>query len=165
VLPDKPVRGLDMMAVGSWARIHPAASPDLCVTEGHDRSGRYGTEIAAQMTCEDVPLPLVYLEPVAENAVQIRWHHPDRGVGCLAVMVDGPGEDMLEPRQRCADGDATEQFRLEQVGEHFRIRPAVSHECLDLRAPANEESAEVVQRPCSDAPEQEFVIELINPPF
>ncbi|HEX6358475.1 helix-turn-helix transcriptional regulator [Actinophytocola sp.] len=164
-LPAKPVGGLDMPVVGSWARIHPAGSPDLCLSQGYDRTDRYDTEIAAQMPCEEVPFPLVYLEPVAENVVQIQWHHPEFGVGCLAVMLDGVGQDMLEPRDKCADGDLTEQFRLEQDGEHFRLQPTVNYRCLGLRAPVDEAGAEVVQSPCSDAAEQRFAIELIKPPF
>ncbi|MFJ1831950.1 helix-turn-helix domain-containing protein [Streptomyces sp. NPDC088178] len=47
-IPTMPVTGLRMLAVGSWARIHPVRTPDLCLTEGRDRTGRYQTAVAAQ---------------------------------------------------------------------------------------------------------------------
>ncbi|MET8560959.1 helix-turn-helix transcriptional regulator [Streptomyces flaveolus] len=44
----RPVRGLAILAVGSWAQIHPARTPRLCITEGRDRAHRYATAVAAQ---------------------------------------------------------------------------------------------------------------------
>lgn len=49
--PAMPVTGLRMPAVGSWAQIHPARTPELCVTEGSDRTGRYKSAVAAQQPC------------------------------------------------------------------------------------------------------------------
>jgi hypothetical protein len=54
-------------------------------------------------------------------------------------------------------------FRLERVGNHFRIRPATSDGCLGLRDPEGA-GAELVQEDCTGADDQNFTIELVNPP-
>lgn len=166
--PTMPVTGLRMLAVGSWARIHPARTPELCVSEGRDRTGRYQTAVAAQRLCSKVSLPHVFLEPLAENTVQIQWHHPKYGIGCLTVLVKKPGRDLLEPRDDCADNNRAQQFRIERFGSsattHFRIRPVITGQCLSLRDQGTEEGAEVVQGRCSGASDQDFLINLTAPP-
>ncbi|MFC3899239.1 helix-turn-helix domain-containing protein [Lentzea rhizosphaerae] len=163
-----PVTGLAIRAVGSWARVHPGRTPELCVTEGTDRTGRYTTAVAAQQPCADAVLPRVFVEPVRDNVVQIQWHHPKYSIGCLTVLLDGPGRDLLEPRDDCADDNPAQQFRLEPFGPsaaaRFRIRPVATDLCLSLRDQDTEAGAEVVQGRCSSAADQEFSIELIPPP-
>ncbi|MFJ4878310.1 helix-turn-helix domain-containing protein [Streptomyces sp. NPDC088745] len=167
-LPETAVAGLRMPAVGSWARIHPARTPEFCLTEGRDRSGRYATAVAAQRLCTKEALPQVFLEPLSGNAVQIQWHHPKHGIGCLTVLTDGPGRDLIEPRDGCADTDPAQQFRLELLGPaaaaRFRIRPAVTGQCLGLRGQDTQDGAEVVHGRCSGAPDQDFLIALTPPP-
>ncbi|GAB3430283.1 hypothetical protein GCM10027436_03240 [Actinophytocola sediminis] len=72
-------------------RIHPARNPELCITEGRDHSGRYPTAAA---------LPKVFIEPLHTDVVQIQWHHPTYRIGCLTIMVDGPGP--ARTRDHCA---------------------------------------------------------------
>jgi len=167
-LPTVPVTGLRMLAVGSWARIHPARTPELCVTEGKDRTGRYETAVAAQRPCTDPDLPQVFLEPVAKDVVQIQWHHPKYDIGCLTVMPSGPGRDLLEPRDDCADLDRSQQFRIEHLGPtaatRFRIRPLSSDWCLSLRDQDTASGTEIIQGRCSGATDQDFLIELTPPP-
>ncbi|GHJ41904.1 RICIN domain-containing protein [Streptomyces sp. TS71-3] len=167
-LPAMPVTGLRMLAVGSWARIHPARTPELCVNEGRDRTRRYQTAVAAQRPCEEAGLPQVYLEPVGKNTVQIQWHHPKYGIGCLTVLSKGPARNLLEPRDECADDNQARQFRIESFGPrttaHLLIRPAVTGQCLSLRDQDTEEGTEIVQGRCSGAADQDFQIELIPPP-
>ncbi|MGW1598675.1 helix-turn-helix domain-containing protein [Streptomyces sp. NPDC002343] len=166
--PAMPVSGLRILAVGSWARIHPARTPGLCLTEGRDRRGRYKTAVAAQRPCAKAALPHVFLEPLAKDIVQIQWHHPRFGIGCLTVLRDGPGRDLLEPRDDCADDDRAQRFRVEPFGPsaagRFRIRPVVTGQCLSLRDQDTGDGAEVVQGRCSGAADQDFLIELIPPP-
>lgn len=162
-MPMFPVTGLSMRAVGSWARIHPARTPSLCITEGADRTERYGTAVAAQVPCSTV-LPRVYLEPVDRDVVRIQWHHPVLGIGCLTVMLEGPGRNLVEPRDNCVDGEPAQRFRLERVQDRFRIHPSTGDGCLGLRAPSNEEGAELVQEDCTGGEGQEFLIELVDPP-
>ncbi|MCC8249288.1 RICIN domain-containing protein [Saccharothrix luteola] len=163
-----PVTGLPVRRIGSWARVHPARTPDLSVTEGVDRTGRYGTAVAARRPCTGAPLPRVFIGPVDEDVVQIRWHHPEHGVGCLTVLVEGPGRDLVEPREDCAEDDPVQRFRIEPFGppvaDRFRIRPVVTDHCLSLRDQDTEDGAEVVQGRCAAAADQEFLIELIPPP-
>ncbi|MEO3841127.1 helix-turn-helix domain-containing protein [Streptomyces sp. B22F1] len=161
------VPGLDLQAVGSWAEIRPGRSPELCVTEGTDRTGRYRSAVAAQQPCARAALPRVYLEPVGDGAVQIQWHHPEHGIGCLTVMREGPGRDLLEPREACADDDPAQRFRLEAAGEgadrRFRIRPDTG-ECLAPREEDTGPGAEIARARCSGGAEQEFTISLTAPP-
>ncbi|RSN48235.1 hypothetical protein DMH12_27695 [Streptomyces sp. WAC 04229] len=167
----KPMAELRMPAVGSWARIHPARIPNWCLTEGTDRTGRFETAVAAQRPCSEAVLPRVYLEPLSNGTVQIQWHHPDHGIGCLTVLLEGPGKGLLEPRDDCADEDPAQQFRMESVGPagsaHFRIRPVSTDQCLSLRDPDDETGAEIVQGRCfgsgSGSGDQDFLIELIAP--
>jgi len=159
----KPIAGLDMLAVGSFARIHPALDAELCVTEGVDRTKRYETAVAAQMPCGTVVLPHVYLEPVTENVVSIQWHNPRFGIGCLTLMTEGPGRDMLEPRDKCGEDDPDQRFRLERVGDYFRIRVDASGQCLGLRS-TRTAGAEIIQSQCSGKEDQNFTIELVPPP-
>ncbi|MFJ6523452.1 helix-turn-helix domain-containing protein [Streptomyces filamentosus] len=165
--PEVPVSGLRMLAVGSWAHIHPARTPALCLTEGRDRTGRYRTAIVAQRTCEKAVQPRVFLEPLAKNIVQIQWHHPKYGIGCLTVLEEGPGRNLLEPRDDCADDNQAQQFRLERYGPpdtaRFRIRPVAAGQCLSLRDQDTGEGAEIVQGRCSGAADQDFLIKLIPP--
>ncbi|MFJ9111928.1 helix-turn-helix domain-containing protein [Streptomyces sp. NPDC102283] len=166
-LPEMPVTGLRMPAVGSWAQIHPARAPELCLTEGRDRTGRYRTAVAAQRPCANAALPLVFLEPPGRDTVQIQWHHGKYGIGCLTVLSKGPGRDLLQPRDDCADHDRAQQFRIEHLGApatHFRIRPVITGWCLSPRHQDTEDGAEAVQGRCSGATDQDFVIELAPPP-
>jgi hypothetical protein len=164
--PD-PVPGLPILAVGSWAQIHPARARDLCVTEGRDRTRRYATAVAAQHSCAQATLPRTFIEPLGAGAVQIQWHHPEHGVGCLTVLLDGAGRDLVEPRDDCAEDDAAQRFGLEPVGPpaaaHFRLRPAATAQCLSLRDQDTADGTEIVQGRCSGAADQEFLIDLIPP--
>ncbi|MFH8607016.1 helix-turn-helix domain-containing protein [Streptomyces sp. NPDC018029] len=163
-----PVTGVRIPAVGSWARIHPARTPEFCVTEGKDRTGAYRTAVAAQQPCGKAVQPRVFLEPLRKDVVQIQWHHPKYGIGCLTVLRKGPGRDLLEPRDDCSDEDRAQQFRISPLGPaaaaHFRLHPVLTDRCLSLRDQDTEAGAEIVQGRCSGAPDQEFLIELISPP-
>ncbi|WP_327358486.1 helix-turn-helix transcriptional regulator [Streptomyces sp. NBC_01304] len=167
-LPAMPVAGLRMPAVGSWARIHPARTPELCLTEGRDRTGRYESAVVAQRLCTKDALPQVFLEPLGRDIVQIQWHQPKYGIGCLTVLQNGPGRDLLEPRDDCADDNRAQQFRVERFGPsaaaHFRIRPIITNQCLSLRRQDTKDGAEAVQGRCSGAGDQDFLIELTPPP-
>ncbi|WP_244329975.1 RICIN domain-containing protein [Streptomyces platensis] len=143
--------GLRMLAVGSWAHIHPARTPELCLTEGKDRTGRCQTAIAAQQNCEKAIQPRVFLEPLGKNIVQIQWHHPKYGIGCLTVLANGPERNLLE---RYGPPDTA----------HFRIRPVIANQCLSLSDQDTIEGAEIVQGRCSGAADQNFLIKLTPPP-
>jgi hypothetical protein len=162
-LADKPIAGLDITAVGRWVRIHPAGNATLCVSHGLDRTRRYEDPVAASMPCETVVLPHVYFEPVGENVVEIQWHNPEFGIGCLTLLTDGPARDMLEPWDDCDEENPAQRFRLERVGAFFRIRVDGTGQCLGQRSP-HTEGAEIIQSQCSGKVDQNFTIELLSPP-
>ncbi|MEU4807211.1 helix-turn-helix domain-containing protein [Actinosynnema sp. NPDC023587] len=163
-----PVPGLGIPAVGSWAKIHPARNPDFCLTEGRDRTQRYPTAVAAQHPCSQADLPRTYIEPLGDGVVQIQWHHPKYAIGCLTVLTDGEGRDLVEPRDDCSESDPAQRWRIEPVGSpaaaHFRIRPEGTGQCLSLRDQDTVEGAEIVQGRCSGAADQQYLIEVIPPP-
>ncbi len=162
----RPLPGLALADVGSWVRIQPARTPELCLSEGRDRTQRYPTAIAAQRVCTPAS-PRVYLDPIDEGTVQIQWHHSKYGIGCLTVLVGGPGDNLLEPRDDCADDNPAQQFRIEPTGPasaaRFRIRTTATNHCLALRDQDTTDGAEIVQGRCSGARDQEFLIHLIPP--
>lgn len=164
---ENPVAGLALPDVGSWAQIQPARTPEFCIAEGRDRTLRHPTVIAAQRLCVGAVPSRVYLDPIDEGTVQIQWHHPKAGIGCLTVLVDGPGDDLIEPRDDCADDNPTQQFRIEPTGPvsaaRFRIRTTATGYCLALRNQDTSEGTEIVQGRCSGARDQEFLINLIPP--
>ncbi|PXX71414.1 ricin-type beta-trefoil lectin protein [Nocardia tenerifensis] len=162
-----PIPGLAVPAIGSWVRIHPARTPELCVTEGHDRTYRYPTAVATQRLCAEAVFPRIYLEPIGAATAQIHWHHPKYGIGCLTLLMEGPGRNLLEPQDACSDRNPAQQFRIEPIGPpaaaHFRIRPVATGQCLALRDQDTVDGAEIVQGRCSGAADQEFTISLIPP--
>lgn len=162
--PGTPAVELGIPTVGTWALIHPAGTPGMCVTEGFVE--RYEHAIAARELCSARPQPHVYVEPIGEDGVQIQWHHSEHGVGCLTLMTDGPGEGLFEPRQECLDDNEAQLFRLEQLGPagkqvRVRIRVELTGLCLGLRG--RDTGTEVRQAPCADTRDQEFLIEKTNP--
>lgn len=50
-LPTMPIAGLEIRAVGAWARIHPAGAPELCVE-------------VAQTACSDAAEQRYVIEPL-----------------------------------------------------------------------------------------------------
>ncbi|QIS03363.1 XRE family transcriptional regulator [Nocardia brasiliensis] len=162
----QPLPGLALADVGSWVRIQPARTPELCLAEGRDRTQRYPTAIAAQRVCSSSS-PRVYLDPIDEGTVQIQWHHSRYGIGCLTVLTGGPGDNLLEPRDDCSDDNPAQQFRIEPTGPasaaRFRIRTTATNHCLALRGQDTADGAEIVQGRCSGARDQEFLIHLIPP--
>ncbi|MER6528589.1 RICIN domain-containing protein [Streptomyces sp. NPDC001508] len=165
---EEPVQGLPILAVGSWAQIHPARTPEMCITEGRDRTHRYTTAVAAQYPCKNADEPHTYIEPLGDNLVQIQWHHPKYEIGCLTVLLDGPGRDLIEPREDCTEDNPAQTFRIEPIGPpaaaHFRIRPVATDQCLSLRDQDVDDGAEIVQGRCSGARDQKFLVALISPP-
>lgn len=146
---------------GSQVRVHAAAAPELCLTEGRDGTGRYPHAVAALRPCTE-PGPRVFLEPVDEFAV-MKWEHPvDKAIGCLTVMRSGPATHLLEPRELCAADDLDQLFQVERVdADRYRFRSAGGSACVGLRGGAVAEGAEAIREPCADSPGQEFTVELI----
>ncbi|MFG2512518.1 helix-turn-helix domain-containing protein [Streptomyces sp. NPDC048584] len=154
---DDPAAAFRAPADG-WVTIHPAHTPDLCLTDGRDRDGAYPSAVAAQLPCAQATVPRTYLERAGGNFYRIQWHHPQEGKGCLTVMSSGPVKGMLEPRDDCARATL---FRVEATagdGKGFRLRPANSSMCIGIADNDTAEGAEATEERCTGAADQRFLI-------
>lgn len=163
-----PIAGLVLGDAGSWAQIRPSASPDLCLTEGRDRSGSYPHAVAALRPCASAVPPRTYLEPVGVEAMYIEWHNPVEGIGCLTLRVGGAAMGMFEPWDDCSDTRREQLFKVEPFGEaaaaRYRLRPVYAGMCVGLVGNSAVAGAEAVHEPCSGEADQEFLIDLLPPP-
>ncbi|MET9887432.1 RICIN domain-containing protein [Streptomyces sp. NPDC006430] len=161
----RPPALLPVASAGSWARIHPERTPELCLTAGNERSGRYRSEVAVQRPCAD-PGPRSFIEPDGDDLANVKWEHPrSKAMGCLTILDSGPAKGLVEPQENClADKDA-QLFRIERFGstaeEGYRLRRAHTDLCLGIADGETIVGAEVVQQPCGDQPGQRFRIDLL----
>ncbi|MGQ5263767.1 RICIN domain-containing protein [Micromonospora sp. ZYX-F-536] len=151
---------------GGRSQIRPARAPQLCLTEGRDRTGRYHSEVAVQRPCAEATPPDTYVEPVADGLYFIKWDHPAHGPGCLTIRAEDPGRDLLEPWpwQKCDPTTWPQLFRFEPTGSAptaYRIRPAHSDRCVGLRDDDTEVSAEAFAEPCTGGADQVFLVDLL----
>ncbi|MGI5350751.1 helix-turn-helix domain-containing protein [Streptomyces sp. CA-250714] len=139
-------------------RLRPLSAPRLCVTDGHVRDRRYGSQVAVQRPCgqtapQTTELPL---EPGA-NRHRIQWHHPEFGTGCLKVLGSGPGKDLLEPWDAC---DRADLFRLVPVrGKDAYVLRTEGDRCVGIARPVSAEGSEAVAQRCTSDRHQMFRIE------
>ncbi|MFE2050931.1 helix-turn-helix domain-containing protein [Streptomyces sp. NPDC059459] len=144
---------------GGWVTIRSASIPDLCLTDGRDRSGGYSSAVAVQLPCAQAPVPRTYLEPMGEGLHRIQWHHPVEGKGCLTVMSSGAGKGLIEPRENCAQGTL---FRLRPTTaggpEGFQLRPSTGTLCIGLTDDGTTEGAAAREEPCTNSPDQRFLV-------
>jgi hypothetical protein len=159
-----PVPGLTMGAVGSWAEIRAAAAPNLCLTEGRDTTGRYPHVVAALRPCEEAVPPRTYLRPLGDGLVQIQWHHPVHGIGCLVALSEGVAKNLIEPWESCDEERLPQVFRMELVGppdsRRYRFHPTHSGMCIGISRKEVVDGREATHGPCTGEVDQEFVIEL-----
>ncbi|WP_406632576.1 RICIN domain-containing protein [Amycolatopsis sp. WGS_07] len=153
---------LPLLTAGGWARIRPAGAPDLCLTEGREHTGRYGSAIAVLRPCTQPRLPRMVLQPVGAELATIKWEHPVYQVmGCLTVLHIQPVENMLEPQEKCDNSNPDQLFRIERVGDQrYRLRTPETDLCLGLRDNLTAVDTEAVRQPCAAEPDQEFLIDL-----
>ncbi|KOG44574.1 helix-turn-helix domain-containing protein [Streptomyces decoyicus] len=155
---------LAVKSAGSWARIRPVRPAGLCLTAGHERSGRYRSEVAVQRPCTE-PGPRTFLQPAPGDLTAIKWEHPvDKGMGCLTILDSGPAQGLVEPQENCQTDKDAQLFRIERYSpttQGFRLRRAQTDLCLGIRDGATEAGAEAVQEPCGAEPAQRFLIDLI----
>lgn len=129
----------------SHVRIRPVAAPDLCLTDGHVRDGRYGALVAVQRPCSAVAPQTTTLEPLGSGAYRIAWHHPEFGKGCLKVLEAG----LLEPWDDCTKATP---FTLERSADQYTLR-VEGRGCVGIAGTG--ESAEALVGEC----DQRFVID------
>ncbi|MGP4001683.1 helix-turn-helix domain-containing protein [Streptomyces sp. 8N706] len=159
-----PAHAPGFAPAAGFTRIRPVRTPDLCMTEGRDRSGRESHRaIAVQRPCAQATPPRTYLKPLGDGLYSIQWHHPELGVGCLTVVAGGPLKDTLEPWDDCSAGRPAQHFRIEPVGasasEGYRLRLASGTDlCVGIRGDDTTASAEAVREPCTGKRDQVFLI-------
>ncbi|RGC66819.1 hypothetical protein C5N14_21670 [Micromonospora sp. MW-13] len=149
---------------GGRSQIRPARSPQLCISEGRDRSGRYRSEIAVQRPCAGATPPETYLEPVADGLYIIKWDHPVQGLGCLTVRLEDPGRNLIEPWKDCRSDLWPQLFRFEPTGSAptaYRLRPAGSDLCMGIRDDDTEVLAEAAVEPCTGGADQVFLVDSL----
>lgn len=129
----------------SPVRIRPVAAPDLCLTDGHVRDGRYGPLVAVQRPCSAVAPQTTTLEPLGADLYRIAWHHPQFGKGCLKVLADG----LLEPWDDCTKATP---FTFERAEDKYTLR-VEGRGCVGIAGTG--ESAEALVGEC----DQRFVID------
>lgn len=160
---DRPAALLPVTSAGSWVRIRPAQAPELCLTAGNERSGRYQSGVAVQRPCTEAG-PRSFLQPDGEDLANIKWEHPtDKGMGCLTILDSGPAKGLVEPQGNCLAGKDAQLFRVERfstTAEGYRLRRAHTELCLGVLDGETIAGAEAVQQPCGDRSAQRFLIDL-----
>jgi hypothetical protein len=157
-------RVLALSSAGNWVRIRPARTPELCLTAGKERSGRYRSEVAVQLPCTDPGGPRTFLQPIGDDVTEIKWEHPvDKGMGCLTLRNESPAKDMLEPEEDCRIKDEAQLFRIEHFDaatDDYRLRRAHTDFCVGIGDDDTASGAEAIQQPCSGAAAQRFRFDL-----
>ncbi|MFF5985116.1 RICIN domain-containing protein [Streptomyces olindensis] len=158
--PDGPAPGR--------SRIRPVLAPQLCLTEGHDRKGRYRSQIAAQRPCVDATPPDLSLVSVGTTgSYYIQWRHPVQGDGCLTALGSGHVvEGLLEPWpwESCSADRTSQHFYFDPVGDaetdRYRIHVVQNGMCLGVNGTDDRAAgAEIAQQRCTGARDQEFLVE------
>ncbi|MCZ0991543.1 RICIN domain-containing protein [Streptomyces diastatochromogenes] len=153
------------------SRIRPAGAPRLCVTEGHDRQGRYRSQVAVQRPCGDATPPQTSLASAGrDGAYYIQWRHPVHGLGCLTALgSDHVVTGMLEPWpwESCSADRTSQHFLFEPIDKPvvggYRIRVAQNGLCLGINGDDDRVAgAEVTQQLCTGARDQEFLVDDID---
>lgn len=146
------------------SRIKVARNPQLCISEGRDRSDQYKNEVAVQRPCAGATPPETYLVPVTDGMYFIKWEHPSKGVGCLTVRREDPGQNLIEPQHQCRTDSWDQLFRFLPTGSApraYRLRPAGSDLCVGIRDADTEVPAEIAAEPCTGQPDQVFLVDPV----
>ncbi|MCT9139599.1 RICIN domain-containing protein [Streptomyces violarus] len=153
------------------SRIRPALAPKLCVTEGHDRKGRYRSQVAVQRPCADATPPDLSLVSVGNTgSYYIQWRHPVYGDGCLTALGSGHVvEGLLEPWpwESCSADRTSQHFFFDPVGgsgaDAYRIHVVQNGMCLGIDgADDRAAGAEIAQQRCTGARDQEFLVDAVE---
>ncbi|MBP2182684.1 RICIN domain-containing protein [Amycolatopsis magusensis] len=153
---------LALSSAGSWIRLQSAGAPELCLTEGRERTGRYDSAVAVLRSCGEPGGPRVFLQPVGTDRTTIKWEHPvTRIMGCLTVVDTEVIKGMLEPQENCVDGNEDQLFHIERAGEQsYRLRTPGSDLCVGLRDDLIAIDAEAIREPCAAEKDQEFLFDI-----
>lgn len=148
--------------------IHPSHAPDLCLTEGRQRSGPYDSAVAVQGPCDGADLPDTFLRAVGvDDWYFVEWYKPTEGRGCLTRIPDGAAAGLFEPvdESQCSDSAPEQHFRLEPADGSDSREPAYllrhSHtdQCLTFADGGEAEGAEAVLGSCDEGAASTFLID------
>ncbi|MEB3966867.1 XRE family transcriptional regulator [Streptomyces kunmingensis] len=139
--------------------VRPLEGPDLCLTDGKDRAGRYDSLIAVFRPCAKATPPVTELRSTGDGRYRVRWYHPEHGPGCLNAREDGAPKGFLEPFDDCAKGSPLRVERVTDTAATYVLK--VSEErCVAAGAKGEVPvvGTEAVVRPCDGSAGQRFVI-------
>ena len=133
-------------------------APELCLTDGKVRGGRYDSLVAVQRPCGQTSPQTTELRPVpGTGRHRVEWNHPEFGTGCLKVLTSGPGKDLLEPWDTC---NRAEVFRVVPAkGRNVFTLRTEDGRCVGIARPVTAEGSEAVAQPCTPSRHQMFHIE------
>ncbi|MGW0535947.1 hypothetical protein [Streptomyces sp. NPDC003032] len=134
-------------------QVQPLRASGLCLTDGRDRKGRYGSHIAVFRPCGEAVPPTTELEPLGGGVYRVRWDHPEHGEGCLAAPSKGGAKGFLEPFTDCG---AAARLSVERRGGAYVLRLADGR-CVGLNGRAVAGVEAVIGR-CGGADAQRFVV-------
>ncbi|MGA4849806.1 hypothetical protein ACOBQB_27430 [Streptomyces sp. G5(2025)] len=134
-------------------RVQPLRATGLCLTDGRDRKGRYGSHIAVFRPCGEAVPPTTELEPLGGGVYRVRWEHPEHGPGCLVAPTKGAVKGFLEPWDDCK---AAARLWVERRGEAYVLRLADGR-CVGVNGSAVA-GVEAVLGWCGGADTQRFLI-------
>ncbi|MET9683705.1 XRE family transcriptional regulator [Streptomyces coeruleorubidus] len=153
------------------SRIRPALATELCVTEGHDRNGRYRSQVAVQRPCADATPPDRSLVSVGNTgSYYIQWRHPVYDDGCLTALGSGHVvEGLLEPWpwESCSADRTSQHFFFEPVDgdkeNDYRIHVVQNGMCLGVNGTDDRAAgAEIAQQRCTGGRDQEFLVDAVD---
>ncbi|MDG4857060.1 hypothetical protein P8605_02615 [Streptomyces sp. T-3] len=142
----------DQLPAAGPVAIQLISDTSQCLTEGVQRDGRSGREIAVQAPCSAIPQ--VSLERVGHDVYRIHWKHPTNGEGCLTI--DGTEDGALLTPRNCTNSNQ-QQIRIEPYQEGHRLRPVSTDLCIGFLPPTTE-GAEAIQTACTGSSKQVFRI-------
>ncbi|AXB45996.1 hypothetical protein A4R43_28855 [Amycolatopsis albispora] len=129
----------------------------MCLGEGKELFTGSGRDVIGQHPCETAT-PELSLVWFPNNTAQIQLHHPDKGLGCLAV--DGVSSEMLLAGRMCEDGREDQLFQFEPVDGGHRMRSvAAGRWCIGVYRASAEPGVQLIQGPCDGGRHQVFDID------
>ncbi|MFI0238730.1 XRE family transcriptional regulator [Streptomyces sp. NPDC016845] len=139
--------------------VRPVEGPDLCLSDGKDRAGRYDSLVAVFRSCANASPPVTELRATDDGRYRVHWYHPEHGPGCLVVRREGPPKGFLEPFDECGQGSPLRVERVRDTTSTY-VLEVTDAQCVTAGAQGERPvtGVEAVVRPCDGSAGQRFVI-------
>lgn len=139
--------------------VRPVEGPDLCLSDGKDREGRYDSLVAVFRACATASPPVTELRATDDGRYRVHWYHPEHGPGCLVVRREGPPKGFLEPFDDCRQGSPLRVERVPDTTSTYVLK-VTDEQCVTAGARKEQPVAgvEAVVGPCDGSTGQRFVI-------